>query len=163
MRVLVVEDDVKVAAAVQRGLEAEGFAVDVAHDGLDGLWRATELALRRAGWRPTSPWQAAYAGAVGLQSVTAIGLLERWRSRRGDVAVWPFELPTAGTRAVVAEVYPSMHPELAGHAVRDARQVAGTGPDGTRTGLLRDAAGVLTGIEHPLLGPVTLERDPTGG
>ena len=43
MRVLVVEDDVKVAAAVQRGLEAEGFAVDVAHDGLDGLWRATEL------------------------------------------------------------------------------------------------------------------------
>jgi two-component system OmpR family response regulator len=43
MRVLVVEDDVKVAAAVRRGLEAEGFAVDVAHDGLDGLWRATEL------------------------------------------------------------------------------------------------------------------------
>jgi DNA-binding response OmpR family regulator len=41
--VLVVEDDVKVAAAVQRGLEAEGFAVDVSHDGLDGLWRATEL------------------------------------------------------------------------------------------------------------------------
>ncbi len=44
MRVLVVEDDVKVAAAVRRGLEAEGFAVDLAHDGLDGLWRATELA-----------------------------------------------------------------------------------------------------------------------
>ena len=44
MRVLVVEDDVKVAAAVRRGLEAEGFAVDVSHDGLDGLWRATELA-----------------------------------------------------------------------------------------------------------------------
>lgn len=39
---LVVEDDVKVAAAVKRGLEAEGFAVDVAHDGVDGLWRATE-------------------------------------------------------------------------------------------------------------------------
>ena len=89
-------------------------------------WRATELALRHAGWRPTSPWQAAYTGAVGLQSLTAIGLLDRWRAGRGDVAVWPFELPTARTRAVVAEVYPSMHPERAGHAVRDARQVAGT-------------------------------------
>src|SRR3712207_3833008 len=42
MRVLVVEDDAKVAAAVKRGLEAEGFAVDVAADGLDGAWRATE-------------------------------------------------------------------------------------------------------------------------
>ena len=37
-----VEDDRKIAAAVQRGLEAEGFRVDVAADGHDGLWRATE-------------------------------------------------------------------------------------------------------------------------
>ncbi len=42
MRVLVVEDEKKVAAAVKRGLEAEGFAVDVALDGVDGLWMATE-------------------------------------------------------------------------------------------------------------------------
>jgi two-component system OmpR family response regulator len=42
MRVLVVEDDVKVAAAVKRGLQAEGFGVDVAHNGIDGLWMATE-------------------------------------------------------------------------------------------------------------------------
>ena len=27
---------------VRRGLEAEGFSVDVAHDGVDGLWRARE-------------------------------------------------------------------------------------------------------------------------
>jgi hypothetical protein len=89
-------------------------------------WRTVELALRAAGRRPTSPWQAAYAGAVGLQSITAVALLERWRRRRRDVAVWPFERPTVRTRAVVAEVYPSMHPELPGHPVRDARQVAGT-------------------------------------
>jgi hypothetical protein len=89
-------------------------------------WREVEVALRSAGRQPTSPWQAAYAGAVGLQSITAIGLLEQWRARRADVAVWPFELPTAATRAIVAEVYPSMHPEVAGHTVRDARQVAGT-------------------------------------
>jgi two-component system OmpR family response regulator len=42
MRVLVVEDEHKVAAAVKRGLEAEGFAVDVVGDGVDGLWMATE-------------------------------------------------------------------------------------------------------------------------
>ena len=42
MRVLVVEDEVRQAAAVKRGLEAEGFAVDVASNGTDGLWLATE-------------------------------------------------------------------------------------------------------------------------
>jgi len=42
MRILVVEDDKHVAAAVKRGLEAEGYAVDVSLDGTDGLWRATE-------------------------------------------------------------------------------------------------------------------------
>ena len=42
MRVLVVEDEVRQAAAVRRGLEAEGFAVDVAVDGAEGLWMATE-------------------------------------------------------------------------------------------------------------------------
>jgi DNA-binding response OmpR family regulator len=40
--VLVVDDEVRLAAAVQRGLQAEGFTVDVAHTGLDGLWAATE-------------------------------------------------------------------------------------------------------------------------
>jgi two-component system, OmpR family, response regulator len=42
MRVLVVEDEVRQAAAIKRGLEAEGFAVDVAANGVDGLWMATE-------------------------------------------------------------------------------------------------------------------------
>jgi DNA-binding response OmpR family regulator len=42
VRVLIVEDEAKVAAAVRRGLEAEGFAVDVALTGTDGLWMATE-------------------------------------------------------------------------------------------------------------------------
>jgi two-component system, OmpR family, response regulator len=44
MRVLVVEDEKKVAAALKRGLEAEGFAVDVALDGIDAIWMATEHA-----------------------------------------------------------------------------------------------------------------------
>ncbi len=42
MKVLVIEDDEKTAAALQRGLEAEGYRVEVAFDGIDGLWLATE-------------------------------------------------------------------------------------------------------------------------
>jgi two-component system, OmpR family, response regulator len=42
MKLLLVEDDAKIAATVRRGLQAEGFAVEVAMDGADGLWRATE-------------------------------------------------------------------------------------------------------------------------
>ncbi len=42
MRVLVIEDETRQAAALTRGLEAEGFAVDVASNGTDGLWLATE-------------------------------------------------------------------------------------------------------------------------
>jgi len=43
-RVLVVEDERRVATALRRGLEREGFAVDLAADGVDGLWMATEQA-----------------------------------------------------------------------------------------------------------------------
>ena len=40
MRILLVDDEQRFAAAVRQGLEAEGLAVDVAHDGDDGLWMA---------------------------------------------------------------------------------------------------------------------------
>lgn len=42
MRILVVEDERRLAAGLRAGLVAEGFAVDVASDGTDGLWRARE-------------------------------------------------------------------------------------------------------------------------
>jgi DNA-binding response OmpR family regulator len=42
MRVLVVDDEKRLARALRVGLEAEGFAVDVANDGTDGLWLARE-------------------------------------------------------------------------------------------------------------------------
>jgi len=42
VRVLVVEDERRLAAAVKRGLEAEGFVVDLAHDGVSGLHMARE-------------------------------------------------------------------------------------------------------------------------
>ena len=42
MRILVVEDEKALASAVKRGLETNGFAVDIANDGTDGLWLARE-------------------------------------------------------------------------------------------------------------------------
>jgi len=42
MRILVVEDEKRLAAGLKKGLEADGFAVDVALDGTDGLWLARE-------------------------------------------------------------------------------------------------------------------------
>ena len=43
VRILVVEDDELTAHALQRGLTAEGYAVEVVPDGADGLHRATEF------------------------------------------------------------------------------------------------------------------------
>jgi two-component system, OmpR family, response regulator len=42
MRVLVIEDEVRMARLVKRALEEEGHAADVAGTGPDGLWMATE-------------------------------------------------------------------------------------------------------------------------
>ncbi len=42
VRVLVVEDEERLAKIVQEGLGDEGVEVDIEHDGRAGLWRATE-------------------------------------------------------------------------------------------------------------------------
>jgi two-component system, OmpR family, response regulator len=42
VKVLLVEDDKRISSLVKRGLEGEGFTVDVALDGKEGLWLATE-------------------------------------------------------------------------------------------------------------------------
>jgi DNA-binding response OmpR family regulator len=39
---LIVEDEKRLALSLAKGLTAEGFAVDVVHDGLEGLHRAAE-------------------------------------------------------------------------------------------------------------------------
>lgn len=42
MRLLIVEDEKRLALSLAKGLTAEGYAVDVEHDGVDGLHRASE-------------------------------------------------------------------------------------------------------------------------
>lgn len=45
MHVLVVEDDLKMAGLLRRGLEHEGYAVDVVRTGAEALWAAEELTV----------------------------------------------------------------------------------------------------------------------
>src|SRR3712207_4595653 len=42
VKLLIVDDDARLAAALRRGLVAEGFSVEVAADGPEGLWRMRE-------------------------------------------------------------------------------------------------------------------------
>ena len=51
MRILVVEDDKKIASFVSKGLKEAGFAVDVAEDGVDalGIQNIAQFKLRRGG------------------------------------------------------------------------------------------------------------------
>ena len=42
MRILVIEDSQKMASLLRRGLTEEGYAVDIALNGVDGVWLATE-------------------------------------------------------------------------------------------------------------------------
>jgi DNA-binding response OmpR family regulator len=41
VRILLVEDEAKLASYIKRGLERDGFAVDIAGDGEQGLWLAS--------------------------------------------------------------------------------------------------------------------------
>ena len=41
MKILLVEDELRLADVVKEGLVAEGFSVDIVSDGVTGLWAAT--------------------------------------------------------------------------------------------------------------------------
>lgn len=69
MRLLVVEDDKKIASFLERGLQEAGFSVDICHDGLDGLF----LAL-------TEPYEAAVIDIM-LPGLDGLSLIERIRER----------------------------------------------------------------------------------
>ena len=70
MRILVVEDDKKIASFILKGLKEAGFAVDVANDGVDGL----HLGM-------TEPYDAAVVDIM-LPGLDGISLIERLRGKR---------------------------------------------------------------------------------
>jgi DNA-binding response OmpR family regulator len=50
VRILVVEDERALAAALQRGLRAEGFAVDTSADGLEGSSSPAGASTTSSSW-----------------------------------------------------------------------------------------------------------------
>ena len=70
MRILLIEDDQKIAAFIVKGLKAEGFALDHAADGEDGL----HLAL-------TEPYDAAIVDIM-LPKLNGLALIERLRQEK---------------------------------------------------------------------------------
>jgi two-component system OmpR family response regulator len=75
MRILVVEDDAKIAAFVVKGLEQAGFVVDHAADGQDGL----HLALHEA-------YDAAVIDLM-LPRLDGLSLIEELRRQQNDTPV----------------------------------------------------------------------------
>lgn len=85
VRVLVVEDEVRMASLLRRGLEEEGYAVDVARTGTDGLWFGLE-----------NPYDAvvldvALPGVDGFEVCRQLRANDRWApvvmlTARGEVA-----------------------------------------------------------------------------
>jgi len=72
VRVLVVEDEQRLARALQRGLHSEGFAVDLAHDGVDGLARA------RSGAYDAILLDIMLPGLSGYRVVQALRAEQNW-------------------------------------------------------------------------------------
>ena len=73
MRLLIVEDEVRLASALQRGLTAEGFTVDVAHTGPDGLHAASETSYDAVLLDIMLP------GLSGYRIIEQLRAAENWR------------------------------------------------------------------------------------
>ena len=110
-KLLLIEDDARIAAAVARGLEAEGFTVQVSADGDDGLWRATEgsydlvlldlMLPRRNGFRVCADLRAAGVSTPVLVLTAKDGDLdeaEALDTGADDYLVKPFSFPVLVAR-----------------------------------------------------------------
>ncbi len=75
MRILIVEDDKKIASFLEKGLQESGFSVDVSYNGVDGL----SLAL-------TEPYCAAVIDIM-LPGLDGLSLIEKLRARNIDIPV----------------------------------------------------------------------------
>jgi two-component system OmpR family response regulator len=75
MRLLLVEDDPKIASFILKGLKAEGFAVDHASDGQEGLHLAV-----------TEPYDAAIIDVM-LPKLDGLSVIERMRKEKVNTPV----------------------------------------------------------------------------
>ena len=86
MRILIVEDEHKIAAAIKRGLEQQHYAVDMAHTGDDGLSMAT-----------TEPYDLIILDRMLPGSIDGIGIVASLREQQNHT---PILLLTAKDRVI---------------------------------------------------------------
>lgn len=75
MRILLVEDDQRIATFISKGLKEEGFAVDHAGDGIEGLHLASN-----------EPYDAAIVDIM-LPKLSGLDLIDRLRRQKVDTPV----------------------------------------------------------------------------
>jgi len=75
MRLLLVEDDPKIASFIVKGMKAEGYAVDHAQDGLEGLHLAV-----------TEPYDAAIIDVM-LPKLDGLSVIQRMRKEKVNTPV----------------------------------------------------------------------------
>ena len=75
MKILVVEDDKRLAALIKRGLEENAFVVDLCHDGEEGLYLAE-----------TSPYDAAVLDVM-MPKMDGFTMLSKLREQGNEVPV----------------------------------------------------------------------------
>ncbi len=76
MRILIVEDDHKIANAVRQGLEQQSYAVDVAYDGDQGLTMAT-----------SEPYDLLILDRMLPGAVDGLGIVEQLRKAQNHVPI----------------------------------------------------------------------------
>ena len=163
MRVLVVEDEARMARLLRRALEEEGHAVDVAGDGPEGLWLATENHYAAIILDVMLPGKDGFAVATALRKaknyVPVLMLTARGRPEERPVGDLPRE----------PEQHRPHHPERDGNVlpgrVRDADGVEAEVRAGERDRLAREqalhrtVARALLQARERVLG----DRTPTAG
>ncbi len=75
MRLLLIEDDLKIASFIVKGMKAEGYAVDHANDGQEGLHMAV-----------TEPYDAAIIDVM-LPKLDGLSVIERMRKEKVNTPV----------------------------------------------------------------------------
>ena len=133
MKLLMIEDDEKIAAAVKRGLESEGFAVEIALNGTDGLWMASE------GSYDALIVDLMLPGKNGYQICAELREAENWTpilvltAMDGDLD----EAEALDTGADDYLVKPFSYPVLVAHLRALLRRTSGQGPVPLEAGNLR--------------------------
>jgi two-component system OmpR family response regulator len=133
MRVLLVEDEADLASALARSLEDESFAVDVAPDGDEGLFRAQEIPYdaivldvmlpRRSGWALLQALRAAGQATPVIMLTARDGVDDRVRGLNlgaDDYLTKPFAIEelVARLRALSRRAAAHPSPELAAGDIR---------------------------------------------